>query len=191
MISNRREMLCQAAGALAGLASIGCGLVSPAFAQMPQRRREVVVNGKRVRTVDLHAHCHVPEANALMWLKVQLQSLVVSSERIKVMDGDDLLDAQAAIDWAATQIPILQSVFFEWCKEHPYKVVKELDSQRGGYVLVAYPDGTFPPIHNAWVGLSSIRCEVRLIRSLPHWRDATAITLTLERTFRFSRLNRI
>src|ERR1700724_4438401 len=86
MLSNRREMLCQAAGALTGLASIGCGLVSPAFAQEPPRRREVVVNGKRVRTVDLHAHCHVPEANALMGVKVQLQSLVISPERIKVMD---------------------------------------------------------------------------------------------------------
>src|SRR5205807_7231985 len=65
---------------LTGLASLGCGLASPAFAQAPQRRREVVVSGKRVRTVDLHAHCHVPEANALMGLKVQLQSLVVRSE---------------------------------------------------------------------------------------------------------------
>jgi aminocarboxymuconate-semialdehyde decarboxylase len=63
MISNRREMLRQAAGALTGLASIGCSLVNSTLAQAPQRRREVVVNGKRVRTVDLHAHCHVPEAN--------------------------------------------------------------------------------------------------------------------------------
>src|SRR5437660_11366173 len=86
MMPNRREMLCQAAGALTGVASIGCGLAIPAFAQAPQRRREVVVNGKRVRTVDLHAHCHVPEANALMGLKVQLQSLVVSPERIKALD---------------------------------------------------------------------------------------------------------
>jgi aminocarboxymuconate-semialdehyde decarboxylase len=78
MMSNRREMLCQAAGTLIALASIRCGLASPACAQAPQRRREVVVNGKRVRTVDLHAHCHVPEANALMGLKVNLQSLVIS-----------------------------------------------------------------------------------------------------------------
>jgi len=80
-------MLCQAAGALTGLASLGCGLASPAFAQAPQRRpRKSLSAGKRVRTVDLHAHCHVPEANALMGLKVQLQSLVVSPERIKAMD---------------------------------------------------------------------------------------------------------
>jgi len=46
----------------------------------------VVVNGKRVRTVDLHAHCHIPEANALMGLQVQLPSLVISPERIRMMD---------------------------------------------------------------------------------------------------------
>jgi hypothetical protein len=79
-------MLCRAAGALTGLAFTGCGLVSPVLAQQPQRRREVVVNGKRVRTVDVHAHCHIPEANALMGLKVQLPSLVISPERTKVMD---------------------------------------------------------------------------------------------------------
>src|SRR6516164_5432074 len=84
MIANRREMLGNVAGA--GLALIGCGLVSPALAQSPQRRREVVVNGKRVRTVDVHAHCHVPEANALMGLKVQPPSLVISPERIEAMD---------------------------------------------------------------------------------------------------------
>src|SRR5436189_6464022 len=86
MMANRREMLRRAAGALTSLASIECGLVRPASSQPLERRREVAVNGKRVRTVDLHAHCHVPEANALMGLKVQLQSLVVSPERIKVMD---------------------------------------------------------------------------------------------------------
>jgi aminocarboxymuconate-semialdehyde decarboxylase len=86
MTTNRREMLCRTAGTLTGLAFTGCGLVSPASAQEPQRRREVVVNGKRVRTVDVHAHCHIPEANALMGLKVQLPSLVISPERIKVMD---------------------------------------------------------------------------------------------------------
>jgi hypothetical protein len=41
---------------------------------------------KARRTVDVHAHCHVPEANALMGLKVQPPSLVISPERIRAMD---------------------------------------------------------------------------------------------------------
>ena len=85
MTTTRRELLYHAS-ALAGVASIGCGLAFPAFSQPSQRRREVVVGGKRVRTVDMHAHCHVPEANALMGLKVQTPGLVVSPERIKAMD---------------------------------------------------------------------------------------------------------
>ncbi len=61
-------------------------LYAAAWSQASERRREIVVNGKRVRTVDVHAHCHVPEANALMDLKVQQPSLVISSERVKTMD---------------------------------------------------------------------------------------------------------
>ena len=30
------------------------------------KRREVVVNGKRVKTIDMHAHCIIPDAMALM-----------------------------------------------------------------------------------------------------------------------------
>ena len=60
MTANRREILGRAAGALTGLAFLGCGLASSASAQAPRRRREVVVNGKRVKTVDVHAHCHSP-----------------------------------------------------------------------------------------------------------------------------------
>jgi aminocarboxymuconate-semialdehyde decarboxylase len=78
-------MLCHAAGAFTGLAFIGCAVNTPALAQT-SRRREVVINGKRARTVDVHVHCHIPEANALMGLKVQLPSLVVSPERIRAMD---------------------------------------------------------------------------------------------------------
>src|SRR5712675_2796389 len=141
MMSNRREMLCQAAGALTGLASIGCALVSPALAQAPQRRREVVVKGKRVRTVALHAHCHVPEASALMGLKVQLQSLVVSPERIKAMD-------QQGIDIEALSVnPIF------WYKAEPDlagQVVK-LQNEKLAEICAAQPD--------RFVGLASVALQ--------------------------------
>jgi len=141
MMSNRREMLCQAVNVLTGLASIGCGLASPALAQAPQRRREVVVNGKRVRTVDLHAHCHVPEANALMGLKVQLQSLVVSPERIKAMD-------EQGIDIEALS---LNPIF--WNKAEPDlagQVVK-LQNEKLAEICTAQPD--------RFVGLASVALQ--------------------------------
>jgi aminocarboxymuconate-semialdehyde decarboxylase len=52
------------------------------------RRREVVVNGTRVKTVDVHAHCAVPEANALMGRKVEAEGLLQSTmaDRLRAMD---------------------------------------------------------------------------------------------------------
>src|SRR5213082_1123946 len=87
-MTTRRELLGQAAGALAGIAFTGCGLTRGAAAQTSgqARRREVVVAGKRVTTVDIHAHCHIPEALELAGQKVRFPKLVITPERIKVMD---------------------------------------------------------------------------------------------------------
>src|SRR6266545_4991291 len=73
---------------MAGIAFVGCGLADAASAQAQTRRREVVVNGRRVKTVDVHAHCSVPEAMALMNLKVAPETLLMSkaSDRIRAMD---------------------------------------------------------------------------------------------------------
>ena len=52
-------------------------------------RREVIVNGSRVRTVDIHAHCVVPEALALLDEKVGNQELKMdnTAARITAMDA--------------------------------------------------------------------------------------------------------
>src|SRR5882724_12083967 len=69
---TRRNFIQNAAGAMAGIAFVGCDLLSArdAHAQSGARRREVVVSGRRVKVVDVHAHCAVPEAMALMGLKL-------------------------------------------------------------------------------------------------------------------------
>ena len=86
-MTNRRELLGGLAGALAGVAFTGCGLgmTGTASAQQPHRR-EVAINGKRIHTIDVHAHCHIPEATALAGYKETFPSLVIGPDRIKVMD---------------------------------------------------------------------------------------------------------
>jgi aminocarboxymuconate-semialdehyde decarboxylase len=80
-----------------GVAFVGCGLASatagfaPASAagtQPAARRREVVVNGRRVKTIDVHAHCAVPEAMALLGIKLESDGLLMSkaADRIRAMD---------------------------------------------------------------------------------------------------------
>jgi len=84
-MTTRRDFLGQTA-VTAGLVFTGCSLAPLANAQAP-RRREVVVNGKRVRTIDVHAHVGFPEAMALMGLKFGPQQLTTTmQDRIKAMD---------------------------------------------------------------------------------------------------------
>ena len=93
MTTTRREFLQTTGGALAGLAFVGCELMAAAPARAQARRREVVVSGKRVRTVDVHAHCAVPEALALMNAKLggpalppALHMATEVSARLRAMD---------------------------------------------------------------------------------------------------------
>src|SRR6266478_9983711 len=79
-----------------GLGFVDCPLLSaspdyapaPAGAQPQSRRRQVVVNGRRVKTVDVHAHCGVPEAMALLGMKVGTPSLLMTqpADRLRAMD---------------------------------------------------------------------------------------------------------
>ncbi len=89
---TRRDFIKDIAGATAGLAFTGCSLLDSAgaHAQGAQRRREVVVSGKRIRTVDVHAHCAVPEAMALLGMKLSPSSLLMGDERIRAMDAQGI-----------------------------------------------------------------------------------------------------
>ena len=62
---NRRRFLERLAGSTAALLIGARGLSDAAFwpqvGVSPGKRREIVIGGRRVKTVDVHAHCFVPE----------------------------------------------------------------------------------------------------------------------------------
>lgn len=77
--------------ALAGIAFMGCSLRSAGAGTAPQRRREAVVNGRRVKTVDVHAHCTIPEAVAILGLEVEpVLRLSDLSQRLADMDAQGI-----------------------------------------------------------------------------------------------------
>jgi aminocarboxymuconate-semialdehyde decarboxylase len=84
---------------VAGIAFCGCGLEATGQ-QRPQskgasRRRQVMVGGRRVKTVDVHAHCTVPEATSLMPGPTGAPgSLLMGPERLQTMDQQGI-DVQA------------------------------------------------------------------------------------------------
>lgn len=71
-----------------GIAFVDCDLVGAPAGETRPRRREVVMNGQHVKTVDVHAHCTVPEALALVEGRAERPTLFMAdtSARIRAMD---------------------------------------------------------------------------------------------------------
>ena len=135
-MSTRREFLQQTAGAAAGIAFTSCALLDHAHAQgtasNENKRRQVVVAGKRVKTIDVHAHCVIPEAMALMGMKTAPQTLVVVQDRLRIMDEQGIdMEAlsinpfwyKAERDRAAELIKIQNEKLAEICAANPDRFV--------------------------------------------------------------------
>lgn len=106
MTLSRRGLLRQGAGVVAGVALAGCNVLDAARRQdsanlssAPQgdpAPGPVLIDGKRVRTIDVHAHCYVSEALALLGadangvlppVKGVKEHFVVVEDRLRAMDA--------------------------------------------------------------------------------------------------------
>jgi predicted TIM-barrel fold metal-dependent hydrolase len=67
-MTTRRHFLKGGTAAVAtGIVFCGCGLLHSAHAQGASRQKlPVMVSGKRVKTIDVHAHCVIPDASKLL-----------------------------------------------------------------------------------------------------------------------------
>jgi aminocarboxymuconate-semialdehyde decarboxylase len=106
---NRREFIRQTAGATAGFFMGGHALADAALLQVgaaPGKRRELSIAGRRVKTVDVHAHCFVPEVMEIVKntplaevAKANLTGNIVLGNPQRLID----MDAQG-IDYQAINI---------------------------------------------------------------------------------------
>jgi aminocarboxymuconate-semialdehyde decarboxylase len=105
--SGRREFLKTAAGA-AGLAFVGCN-VTDAIAHAAPRaataRRLVTIKGRRITTVDMHAHCAVPQANDL--LRRTPAAPTQTQAGLLGLGGDPLAQRLAAMDAQGVDVAVL------------------------------------------------------------------------------------
>jgi len=122
----------------ASIVFTGCS-VTDAAQRKPQvggRRRQVVVNGRRVKTIDVHAHCLVPEALALVGQNIadhQFPDLdEVGPKRIGEMDKQGVdVEAlsinpfwyRAERDLAAEIVRIQNVKLAEMCAAYPERFV--------------------------------------------------------------------
>ena len=100
-------------------------------------RREVIVGGRRVRTIDIHAHCVVPEAQALLGLTTPATRFgqgidEVGAERLRVMDEQGIHVEALSInptwylaerDVAERVVSIQNERLAEYCASHPDRFV--------------------------------------------------------------------
>ncbi|SDR79606.1 amidohydrolase family protein [Bradyrhizobium canariense] len=93
-MTTRRNFLKGAAAT--GIAFCSCGMLDAARAQPGTARLPVKVDGKRVRTIDVHAHCYFHEAIDLMGdeaskvlppVKGVPEHFIVIEQRLKEMDA--------------------------------------------------------------------------------------------------------
>ena len=106
MTLTRRSVLHGGAGIVTGIALAGCNTLDQARARSPgdpntrstnfSTPGPVLVEGRRVKTVDVHAHCYVPEALALLGaeansvlppVKGVKEHFIVVPERLAAMDA--------------------------------------------------------------------------------------------------------
>ena len=131
---NRRGFLRDAANA-AGIAFTGCCFSRSvrAFQATPQAfRRPVTIGGRRVKVIDFHAHCVVPEAMALMGQKPDPFPLVLGQERFHPMD-EQRIDVEALSinpfwysadrDLAARVVDMQNEKLAELCTAHSDRLV--------------------------------------------------------------------
>jgi aminocarboxymuconate-semialdehyde decarboxylase len=129
----------------------GCNAVNTAQAegQPGGRRRQVVVNGRRVKTIDVHAHCVIPETLAMMGKTPSANELrgpgitEVGLRRIREMDEQGI-DVEAISinpfwytaerDLAEKLIKAQNEKLAELCAAHPDRFVAFAS------VALQYPD---------------------------------------------------
>src|SRR5580700_1205343 len=133
---HRRGFLKAMTGAAAGIVAASCCLVeSGAQPGTRKARRTVTVGGRRVKTVDVHSHCAVPEALAMMKLPAGSSArwdspqLMIGPERLRVMD-------EQGIDVEALSI----NPFWYAAERDLARQIIQLQNQKLSALCAVYPD---------------------------------------------------
>jgi aminocarboxymuconate-semialdehyde decarboxylase len=139
-MSTRREFIKKAAGAAAGVVFTGCNVPGVAHAQ--GARKQTIIKGRRIKTIDIHAHCAIPEAVALTGREPKSvlspttrgfdEVFMVVEQRLRAMDSQGI-DVEALSinpfwyrmerDIVAKVVQMQNEKLAELCAAHPERFV--------------------------------------------------------------------
>jgi len=137
-MTTRRNFLKGASAAATGVVFCGCGLMRSAHAQqLGTRRLPVTINGKRIKTIDVHSHCNFREIEALLGNQASVlmppakgaeEAFIEIETRFKGMDAQGVDMEVLSInpfwygrdrDFAAQIVKIQNEKLVELCAAHP------------------------------------------------------------------------
>jgi predicted TIM-barrel fold metal-dependent hydrolase len=131
-MAHRREFLKTFAGAT-GIVAASCGLMNAG--QQAGGRRRVTLGGHPVKTVDVHAHCVVPEALGLMQMPVGSSATWTNPELRIGPDRLGVMDAQG-IDVEALSI----NPFWYAAERDLASRIIQLQNEKLAELCATYPD---------------------------------------------------
>ena len=87
-------------GVLASAAFVECDgqSASGRSSDSKSTRRKVIVDGSRIKTVDMHAHCAFPEINAMLGIEIEKENSVSGADRLRDMDAQGIDVAALSIN---------------------------------------------------------------------------------------------
>jgi aminocarboxymuconate-semialdehyde decarboxylase len=147
-MTTRREFIKSAAAS--GLVFCTCGLIEAAYAQgsykhpnLGSKRKPVIVNGKRVTTIDVHAHCLFRDAIALMGADAKTVEPPVKGapeHYIPVSDKAAVEERLAAMDAMGIDVEVLSINPFWYRKDRDTAAaIVKVNNERLAELSAAYP----------------------------------------------------
>src|SRR5580704_1037696 len=137
-MTTRRNFLKSGTAAATGIVFCSCGLLERAHAQGAGRTLPVAVNGKRVKTIDVHAHCHFREAGALLGADAAVQLPPVNGAAEAFIEIDKRL---AAMDAQAIDLEVLSINPFWYNRERDLAAaIVKIQNEKLAELCASKPD---------------------------------------------------
>ena len=135
-MTTRRNFL---KGGAAGLVFCSCGLLQAAHGEPARQTLPVMVGGKRIKTIDVHSHCHFHEAGALLGAdaaKVQVPPVNGAEEAFIEIDK-----RLAAMDAQAVDLEVLSinPFWYDRDRDLAAKIVK-IQNEKLAELCASKPD---------------------------------------------------
>src|SRR5262249_49370975 len=136
-----------------GIFFVGCGLVESALGALQsadvQKRRDVVVGGRRIRTVDAHSHVYVPEVWDMVKAHVAGENEASSRPVLNPMEAPDRMAQMDAYGIDVQVVGINPN--WHWAERDLASKIIKMQNEKIAQLCAAHPE--------RFVGLCSVALQ--------------------------------